>query len=148
MAYFIFLNNTESLEGTIYRIAETQSDLDNLNILKSNYKIITESTENFNSVKLGEKYPELNSDNTITFVSCISEINNKEEMQQEIDNKLYQIKNFLDSNSSHPAYTQWNNYYNQIKNLDLESIPYPLDKSFEKYLNDLGQTSLHTLQIP
>ena len=148
MAYFIFLNNTESLEGTIYRIAETQSDLDNLNILKSNYKIITESTENFNSVKLGEKYPELNSDNTITFVSCISEINNKEEMQQEINNKLYQIKNFLDSNSSHPAYTQWNNYYNQIKNLDLESIPYPLDKSFEKYLNDLGQTSLHTLQIP
>jgi hypothetical protein len=52
MSYFIFTNNTEDITNTIYRIAENQSDLNNLNIDKSIYKIIEDSQENFNAVKL------------------------------------------------------------------------------------------------
>ena len=40
MAYFIFRKNTDNLQGNIYRIAENQSDLNNLNIEQSDYKVI------------------------------------------------------------------------------------------------------------
>jgi hypothetical protein len=32
MSFFIFLNNLDNVEGTLYSIAENQSDLNNLNI--------------------------------------------------------------------------------------------------------------------
>ena len=51
MVYFIFGKNLDNIEGTIYRIAENQSDLNNLNILQSDYKIIEDSQSNFNLVK-------------------------------------------------------------------------------------------------
>ena len=37
MSYFIFTNNLDNVEETIYKIAENQSDLNNLNIEKSSY---------------------------------------------------------------------------------------------------------------
>jgi len=49
MSYFIFLKNSDNIEGTIYKIAENQSDLNNINITQSDYKIIQDSQENFNT---------------------------------------------------------------------------------------------------
>ena len=48
MAYFIFTKNLDDVEGTLYRIAENQSDLNNLNIIQSNYKIIEVNEDNKN----------------------------------------------------------------------------------------------------
>ena len=53
MSYFIFLNNLDNQEGTIYSIAENQSDLNNLIMDQANYKIIEDSESNFNLVKYG-----------------------------------------------------------------------------------------------
>jgi hypothetical protein len=39
MSYFIFVKDLNNVEGTIYRIAENQDDLNNLNITQSIYKI-------------------------------------------------------------------------------------------------------------
>jgi hypothetical protein len=54
MSYFIF--NKEFVDS-IYRIAENQSDLNNLNISQTDYKIIEDSQFNFNLIKFGNKNP-------------------------------------------------------------------------------------------
>ena len=44
MAYFIFGKNLNNVKGTLYRIAENQSDLNNLNINVADY-LVKEVTE-------------------------------------------------------------------------------------------------------
>ena len=48
----------DNLGGSLYKIAETQDYLDNMNINKSNYKIIEVSQQDFNFVKLNQKHIE------------------------------------------------------------------------------------------
>ena len=40
MSYFIFLKNLDNVSNSLYKIAENQSDLNNINIDQSQYKII------------------------------------------------------------------------------------------------------------
>jgi hypothetical protein len=47
MAYFIFKKNSDGVVGSLYRIAENESYLNNLNINPSNYKVIEDSQSNF-----------------------------------------------------------------------------------------------------
>jgi hypothetical protein len=56
MSYFIFIKNSENINGAIYRIAENESDLNLLNIRKEDYKIIQDSTVDFDLLKLNKKY--------------------------------------------------------------------------------------------
>lgn len=148
MSYFIFLKNFDNINGSIYRIAENQSDLNNININQPDYKIIQESTDNFNSVKLGNKFPIKYNNDSITFENYTCSFINKEDLQKYIDGFKNQIKQFTDNNSNHQLFSRWNNYYNQLSSLNLDSITYPLNKSLEQYFNDLGQPSLNILQIP
>jgi mRNA-degrading endonuclease YafQ of YafQ-DinJ toxin-antitoxin module len=148
MSYFIFLKNFDNTEGVIYKIAENQSDLNNLNINQADYKIIEESISNFNDVKLGNKFPKKYNNDTITHVNQTIVFNNKNELQNYIDNLKQQIKQFTDNNPNHTLFSRWNNYYIQLNNLNLEVPTYPLNKSLEQYFNDLGQPSLNILQLP
>jgi hypothetical protein len=148
MTYFIFGKNLDNIENTIYRIAQNQSDLNNLNILQSNYKIIEDSESNFNLVKYGTKCPKKYNDNTITYVDQTISFLSKQSLQNYVDVFKNQIKQFTDNNPNHPLVILWNNYYTQLNNLNLDNITYPLDKSLEQYFNDLGQPSLNPLQIP
>lgn len=147
MSYFVFLNNLDNVNETIYKIAENQSDLNNLNIIQSDYKIIQDSQENFNNVKLNIKYPLKYDGNVITFETVIN-LFQKNELEQEVNGFKISIKQFITNNPNHPLLSRWNNYYNQLNNLNLDNINYPLTMSLQKYFNDLGQTSLHPLQIP
>lgn len=146
MAYFVFIKNADNLDSSLYRIAENQFDLDNLNITKSDYKIIEDSQENFNAVKFGTKHPKYNGD-VISFdskqCSC-----SKNEVQANVNSFKNLIKQFTDSNPNHPLLDRWNSYHTQLNSLNLDSITYPLNKSLEQYFNDLGQTSLNPLQLP
>jgi hypothetical protein len=148
MSYFIFLKNLDNIEGSIYKIAENQSDLNNLNINQPDYKIIQESINNFNNVKLGNKFPTKYNNDIITFKDQIYSFINKEELQNYIDGFKNQIKQFTDNNPNHPLFSRWNNYYTQLNNLNLEIPTYPLNKSLEQYFIDLGQPSLNPLQLP
>jgi hypothetical protein len=58
------------------------------------------------------------------------------------------INTFLKNNPNHPAYSLWENYYNQLANLDINAISYPLNMSIEQYFNSQGLTSLNPLQLP
>jgi hypothetical protein len=148
MSYFIFLKDLDNVEGTLYRIAENQSDLNNLNISQSDYKIIEDSQSNFNLVKFGNKFIVKYNNNLISYGEGTFSFLNKNELQNNINNLKQVIKQFTDNNPNHPLFDRWNNYYNQLNNLNLDSITYPLNKSLEQYFNDLGQPSFSILQLP
>jgi hypothetical protein len=148
MSYFIFLKNLNNVDGTIYRIAENQSDLDNLNITPSDYQIIEDSQSNFNLVKFGNKYPGKYINNIITYIDKTTLFTTQEELQGYVNNFKENLKVFTNNNPNHPLFNLWNNYYNQLNILNLDTISYPLNKSLEQYFNDAGQTSLNPLQLP
>jgi hypothetical protein len=148
MPYFIFQKNSDNIEGSIYRIAENESDLNNLNIIKSDYKIIEDSQDNFNFVKYSLKYPIKYIQDEIIFIDTNIAFEKKENLKNYIDLCKNEIKTFLNVNINHPLFSKWDNYYNQLNTLNLDNINYPLDLSLEKYLDDLELTSLNTLQVP
>jgi hypothetical protein len=148
MAYFIFTKDSDNLEGTCYQIAENISDLNNLNIDQSNYKIIEDSIDNFNAVKYGTKDIVSYNGNIITFKSITSVYKTKQDLKGYIDEVIRFTSNFLKNNINHPQFNQFNNYSNQLKNLNLDNITYPLNISLEQYFKDQNQPSFHTLQIP
>ena len=148
MSYFIFLKNSDNILGTLYRISENQSDLNNLNIDKSNYKIIEDTQENFNAVKYGTKIIDKYNENIINYLNETIVFPTKKNLLDYITNFNKLIFLFLINNTNHPLYNRWNDYYNQLNSLDLDNIQYPLNKSLEQYLKDQNQTSLSPLQIP
>jgi hypothetical protein len=148
MSYFIFSKNLDNVEGTLYRVAENQSDLNNLNIVTSAYKIIEDSQSNFNLVKFGNKIPNKYNNDIITYVDHTFSFKDKNELHNYVNNFKEQIKQFTDNNPNHPLFNRWNDYFNQLNNLNLDSITYPLNKSLEQYFNDLGQPSYSILQVP
>lgn len=148
MSYFIFLKNLENIEGSLYKIAENESGLNNLNINKNDYKIIEDSQSNFNLVKFGNKSAIKYNNDIITYVDFKTSFSKKEELQIYIDSLKQSIKQFITSNPSHSLLSRWNDYYNQLNSLNLETITYPLNKSLEQYFNDLGQPSYNILQLP
>jgi hypothetical protein len=159
MSYFIFLKNTNNNEGSLYRIAENQSDLNNLNIIQSDYKIIEDSQINFDAVKYGTKnIISFNSD-TITYEDIVTVFSDgvkdgvvvksaKEYLNDYILNCKNIINQFLKNNQNHQLFNRWNDYYNQLNNLNLNSIQYPLNTSLEQYFKDQNLPSLNPLQIP
>jgi len=147
MAYFIFLKNSDNIEGTIYRIAENQSDLNNLNIDKSIYKIIEVSQSSFDDVKYGTKEAIKYNGEIITYLNTLVSLN-KKELINYVDSFKKNINSFKENNTNHSLFDRWSNYYNQLNNLNLDNITYPLNKSLEQYFKDLGQPSLNTLQLP
>jgi len=148
MSYFIFLKNLDNVYGTISRIAENESDLNSLNIEKTHYKIIETSQSNFDLIKYGNKYPSKYNNDDIIFEDVVSIFNTKKELQDSIYFFKQHIKKFLDNNPNHSLFNRWSNYYNQLNNLNLNNITYPLNISLEQYFKDQGQNSLSPLQLP
>jgi hypothetical protein len=143
MAYFVF-----NLNQGVYKIAENQNDLDNLNVNKSDYKIIEDSEINFNATKYGTKLPIGYQNNEINYVDCVPSFLSKERLNSFIIYYKDKIQIFIDNNPNHPLKNKWNNYYNQLNSLNLDTLVYPTEKSLEQYFNDLGQPSLNILQLP
>jgi hypothetical protein len=148
MAYFIFLKNLDNIEGTLSRIAETENDLNNLNIIKDDYKIIEESQENFNSVKFSKKSANKYNGNTIIFENLQIYYINKDSLISDIEIYKKNIKNFIDLNPDNKSVNKWINYLDQLTKFDYTTISFPLNTALEEYFNDLNLTSLSPLQLP
>jgi hypothetical protein len=149
MAYILFTKNSENQQGTYCKIVENQTDLNQLNDKLSDYTIIEVSETDFNSVKLNQKNIVSYTGNTVNLTNVTSLFETVADLNNYINNNIKPpIKNYLNNNPNHPQFTKWNNYYNQVSNLQTSTITYPLNKSLEQYFNDLGQTSLNTLQVP
>jgi hypothetical protein len=148
MAYLIFLKDSEGAENTLYRIAENQSDLNNLNINANSVKIIEDSQDNFNAIKYKTKHAFKYNNNIITYVDSENLFENKEQLSAHIKDIQAQINLFVKNNPNNPLVNTVNNYSNELNSLNLESITYPLNISLEQYLNNQGKNSLNPLQIP
>lgn len=148
MPYLIF-QNLNNVDGSLYKIAESTSDLDKLNIEKSLYKILEISIDNFENIKLTKKICN-KFQNEIPLITDLPYTHslNKEDIVKYITNFKNLIKNFTDNNPNHSDYTKWNNYYNFLNNFNVNNITYPLNISFEEYLKNNNQTYLNPLQIP
>lgn len=150
MAYFIFGKNLDNISGSLYRIAENQNDLNNLNITPSIYHIIEDSQINFDLVKYGQKHVEKYNNDIISYTDISYEylFLNKNQLNKYIQNLIVEIKQFLNNNLNHPLFNRWNDYCNQLQSLNLDNIPYPLNKSLEQYFKDQNLLSLNPLQLP
>jgi len=148
MAYFIFAKNFDNLEGSIYKIAENQTDLNNLAIHQENYKIIEISQPDFDSVKYGLKLIIKYNNDAITYQDYSYSFLKKEYLVADVDQFKSRIKNFLNNNANSPLYTRWNDYYNQLNSLNTNDIEFPLNKSLEQYFKDQNKSSLNPLQLP
>ena len=159
MAYFIFTKDLNDVDGTIYKIAENEYDLNNLNIVKSNYKIIEDSLSNFEAVKYGIKNIVKYNNNIITYEDIttvfVDDVKNDiivKSAEKKVNDYILNYKNiinqFLKNNQNHQLFNRWNDYYNQLNALNANSIQYPLNTSLEQYFKDQNQTSLNPLQLP
>jgi len=148
MAYFIFLNNQDSTEAYLYKIAENQNDLESLNINKNVYKIVEDSQVNFDSVKYGTKQVIKYVNNSIVYENVSTFFESKEDLKVKVNDTKNSIQNFLKNNVTHNKYNDYTNYHNQLNSLDLNNITYPLNISLEQYFKDQNLPSFHPLQIP
>jgi len=156
MSYFIFQKNMDNIEGSLFRIAENSSDLNSLNLIESDYKIIEDSLENFNNVKLNLKAVVNYVDNAIIYQDAVN-ILTRDSLLLDILSIKKSIEVFNVNGKNNPLFGKINNYYNLIASLDVNTV-IPIDvntgkqillnKSLEKYLHDLGNDVINTLQIP
>ena len=140
MAYAIF--NKDS----IYAIADNENYLNNLNIIKSDYNILSISDENFNFVRLNQKFISL-VNGSITYENIENSFS-KDSLTLYINQFTNKIKLFLNSNPNHLFFQLWKDYQTLLKNFDINSVQYPLNKSLEEYLEENGSVALNPLQVP
>lgn len=148
MTYFVFTKNLENIEGSLYRFAENKIDLDKLNIDVSCYTVIENNQINFNEIKNGNKIVLKYSNNTLDVIDGHFSFTEKKKLERYVNMLKNQIKEFIENNINHPLFDRWNNYLNQLNNLNLDTITYPLNKSLEQHFDDLGQPSYNILQLP
>ena len=159
MSYFIFLKNLNNVNGTIYKIAENENNLNNLNIVLSDYKIIEGSLDFFNQVKYRTKeiikYENdliISEDFNFTFSDYVFKgqirLRAKDVFNSYVSSFKQSIKPFLEYNINHPEFQLWSDYLNQLNLLDSNSIQFPLNCSLEQYFKDQNLISLNPLQIP
>ena len=147
MAYYIFNKNSENLQNVLYKIAENISDLNNLNIDKNYYTILENNEQNFDAIKSNLKIPVKYIGNEVIFEN-ISFNFEKPVLENYISQNAILIKYFLKANINHPAFSMWNNYHNQLVNLNLNTITYPLKISLEQYFKNNNQPYFNILQLP
>jgi hypothetical protein len=148
MAYFIFQKNKDNVPYTLYRIVENQIDLNNLNIIQNDYKIIQDLDANFNEVKLGTKFPISYTNDIITYQNTVSYFKTKKDLDEFIKIFLESISIFLENNINHPDFQKWNSFKTQLNNINTSTFIYPFEKSIQQYFSEQGQAFLNPLQLP
>lgn len=149
MAYFIFNKNSNN---QIYKIAENNSDLNDLNIDENFYLIVNTSQENFELVKLNNSRI-LNYNGSSVELENISIPKTRIYLRNYITYTCFIIDDFLNAQPNHLKYQQWKNYKDFLKTLNTDTfIKGPEDAtmsiSLEQYLKNNNQTYYNILQIP
>ena len=72
---------------------------------------------------------------------------NKELLTAIINIRKKQIEDALEKYSHTTFRTELENYLNVINAIDIENISYPINKTFERYLLDLGHNVITPLQM-
>ena len=167
MAIFIFAKNSDNQVGSLYKIADNQTNYDaNKNWDDDMYDLVTVSDSDFNSVKLRNKSVVSKNGSTVTYDDVIWKYNLSSVLQNDIDSKIKELENWLSLNSSKPMASGVTTYLNYLKGLDAASIitdpsaeatfddsnntfsdGTPLSMSLESYAESQGQTVYSPLQL-
>jgi hypothetical protein len=165
MAYFIFFKNQDNVEKSLYRIAETQEDLNNLFNL-SYYKVIEVSQNDFDDVKYAKKFiVKYNGDN-VTYTDYVDPNGETFVTKKQLNDYLNPFKEninaYLKATPNITINRNGNNYLGLLNNVHVSSI-IPKDKSdidsenvnmqyligsFENYMLNKYGTALNPLQLP
>ena len=139
-----------TIEGHVYNIAANLLEKDDLNVSYNTATAIEISDADFLKVKKNIAEITISGDTAtitdlgeaITFIDEVS-------LKNYIDILLWKITAFIDAgNTSKILFSDINNYKNNLENLDLSTITFPLNSSWEQYCETNSITYLHLLQIP
>jgi hypothetical protein len=152
MAYFIFNPNLPDVNGTLYRIAANDVDLNNLNIDKTLYNIITDTDVNFTNVQLGTQIiVSYSSTNVITYSQVQTgniDFKTSTDLNNYIKNYSTSINLFVENNPSNPWLSTWISYNTQLLNTNVTNMTYPMTISLEQYYKNNNLPVLNPLQLP
>lgn len=153
MAYLIFSKENKGL----YKIFEDDNELNNSTVDKNLYEVKTVANTDFKDVQYNIKGPELDNQNNITYIIYSTIPNFGIQSETQLLNCFYVrlncVGDFLSNNKNHPDYIKWQNFYNTLnkyinnKSL-LNNITYPINLSFEQFLQSKGESILNILQLP
>lgn len=143
MAYAIATDNN------VYNIAANLLEKDDLNVSYDIYNAIEISDEDFLKVKKNLAKITISGDTaTITNLEGPFFLD-EEALKNYIDIVLDKINLFIAAgNTEKILYSDINEYKNYLDNLNLSTITFPLDSTWEQYCEDNEITYFHTLQIP
>jgi hypothetical protein len=147
MAFLVFNKNNGNNFGSLYNIVENENDLNLLNIIKEDYITISISPEDFFEIKLNIKSVVRYENNSVIYENLTHSLE-KEDLLFHLEILKTKINNFLKNNKNHSSFDKWNNYLNQLNSFNVNSLTFPLTKSFEKHLFDSNQTVYNILQVP
>jgi len=152
MAVFVFGKNSDGVANSIYRIAESQEVYDTeKNFSDDLYDLVTVSDADFNSVKLGLKHPINKTGSNVTYAENIYSYDSQEDLSEEISNKINNLNDWLESNTTSSLRASVETYKNYLNGLDVTTIINDanpeLNKSLEQYAEDNGVTAFSFLQL-
>lgn len=142
MAYLIHLNDN------IVHIASNETEKNELNISFPPYEAIEISNADFLNLKKNISYATIIDEN-VSYTNFITTFN-AEDLKTYLDGLKNKLKSFLrvPSNNSKSLNTQIQNYFDYLNTLNISTITFPLNKSWEQYCDDNSISYLHPLQIP
>lgn len=148
MAYFIY---NPQAANQIYKIAENDTDLNSLDLPQNQYTIINASQNDFDEVKLNNKYV-LNYNGSSVQVENLTLTFTREQLNEYIKNFITNINNYLVGHPQNIKKQQWLDYRNFLQTLNVYNIIVPPQKeligSLELYLKNNGNTYYNLLQLP
>lgn len=148
--YFIFNKGFPNEPGTLYRMAESDSALSNLNIGQDLYKVIVVSDDIFlNFRKLSYVNPIYDDNNNVTYtdISLNFNFSAQEYLEEEKKQMINTLDRWLPKNQNHPEYNQWNTFKTNISNIDASAKTYPLKKTIPQILDEAGLPYFHLAEI-
>jgi len=152
MAIFVFGKNSDGVDNSIYRIAESQAVYDSeKNFLDDLYDLVTVSDSDFNSVRLGQKHPLSKTGTNITYEDISYTWTSQEELTEAISAKVKTLDTWLTANTTSGIRTTVETFKNYLSGLDVTTIinddNTEMTKSLEQYAEDNGTTAVHDLQL-
>lgn len=147
MAYVIF-NSDKYIVTVAKNLAELQVRLPYYGIYENNAAgcMIEISNEDFLKIISGENNVSFDN-NVINYTPVPILPYNKEILTEIINIRKKQIEEALKKYSHTTFKTDLENYLNVINAIDTENISYPINKTFERYLLDLGHNVISPLQM-
>lgn len=134
-------------DGSIFRAVLDDAAKININIIDSDYDIVTISNDLYSNLIKTKKWAKLENGSVVESVIGDNEkFTNSSMLKLEIDNKVIIFKGWLINNKNKNIYNDVKDYVDYLENLDLSTFTFPMTQTLEEYCESNGVTFFHPLQ--